>query len=71
MDDDSYKNLYAIGTAPGILHGLPKIHKQEFATKFQYRLILSAYNLASYKILKFLVPSLSSLITNQPTHSIF
>ena len=69
IDDDTYNNLYATGTAPGILYGLPKIHKQDFATKFQYRPILAAYNQASYKISKFLVPILSPLTTNQYTVS--
>ena len=69
IDDDTYNSLYASGTAPGILYGLPKIHKPDFASKFQYRPILAAYNQASYKISKFLVPILCPLTTNQYTVS--
>ena len=67
IDDDTYNSLYATGTAPGILYGLPKIHKEDFATKFQFCPILVAYNQASNKISKFLLPILSPLTTNQYT----
>ena len=62
-----YNSLHVTGSAPGILYGLPKIHKSDFKEKFQYRPILAAYNLASYKIAKYLVPILTPLTSNQYT----
>ena len=47
IEDDTYDNLYATGTAPGILYDLPKIHNQDFANKFQYRPNSAAYNQVS------------------------
>ena len=58
MSDDTYKKLFSSGSGPGILYGLPKIHKVDFAHKFQLRPIFAAYNSASYKLAKFLVPIL-------------
>ena len=40
MSDDTYKELFFSGSGPGILYGLPKIHKVDFAHKFQLRPIL-------------------------------
>ena len=67
LNDSSYNELHASGSGPGILYGKPKSHKSDFSTKFQYRPILAAYNLASYKLAKFLVPLLSPLTSNQYT----
>ena len=62
-----YKTLLATGSAPGILYGLPKIHKHDFNTKFQLRPIFAAYNNPCFKIAKFLVPHLSFLTTSELT----
>ena len=67
LSPNVYSSLYATGSGPGVLYGLPKLHKPDFARKFQYRPILAAYNLASYHICKFLVPILSPLTTNEYT----
>ena len=64
---ETFNKLYATGSAPGILYGLPKIHKPDFATKFQFRPIFAAYNNPSFKLAKFLVPILSSFTTNEYT----
>ena len=64
---ETYSELYASGSGPGVLYGLPKIHKPDFADRFQYRPILAAFKLASYKICKFLVPILAPLTTNEYT----
>ena len=48
LPDETYKKLYATGSGPGILYGLPKTHKANFATKYQLRPIFAAYNAASY-----------------------
>ena len=34
IDDINYRKLYASGTGPGILYGLPKIHKLNFTENF-------------------------------------
>ena len=64
---ETYKNLYVSGSAPGILYGLPKIHKIDFSAKFQMRPIFASYNTATYKLSKFLVPLLNSLTENEFT----
>ncbi|KAG1658491.1 hypothetical protein GQR58_022937 [Nymphon striatum] len=67
ISNDSYRKLFASGTGPGILYGLPKIHKSNFSVNFPFRPIFAAYNTASYNIAKFLVPVLAPLTTNQFT----
>ena len=67
ISDVVYKNLYVSGASPGILYGLPKIHKPDFSGKFQFRPIFSAINTPCYKLAKYLVPLLSDLSTNQFT----
>ena len=49
------------------MYGLPKIHKPDFKNKFQFRPILAAFNTPSFKLAKFLVPTLSPLTTNEFT----
>ena len=65
LDGDTYQKLYASGSGPGILYGKPKIHKTDFSQKFQFRPILAAYNQASYKISKFIVPIISHLTSKR------
>lgn len=67
LSDNVYRSLYCSGSAPGILYGLPKIHKPDFASKFQFRPIFAAYNCPSFKIAKYLVPILAPLTTNNYT----
>ena len=67
ITESQYNSLHVSGSGPGVMYGLPKIHKPNFNQKFQYRPILAAYNLASYKLSKFLVPLLSGLTQNQYT----
>ena len=47
-----------------MLYGLPKIHKPDFKSKFQFRPILAAFNTPSFNL--FLAPTLS-LTTNEFT----
>ena len=58
------KELFASGSFPSILYGLPKIHKPDFSCKFQFRPIFSAYNTPSFKIARALVPVLSHFTRN-------
>ena len=48
------------GSNPAVMYGLPKIHK----ASVPLRPIMAAYNTASYKLAKFLVPILSPFTTN-------
>ena len=67
ISEQVYDQLRPIGSGPGTLYGKPKIHKSDFSIMFQFRPILAAYNLASYKLAKFLVPILKPFTTNQFT----
>ena len=58
------KELFASGSSPGILYGLPKIHKPDFSSKFQFRPIFAAYNIPSFKLARALIPVLSHLTRN-------
>ena len=63
--DDLYKSLNVTGSAPGILYGLPKIHKLNFRELDQFRPIFAAYNAPTYKLSKYLVKSLAPLTINE------
>ena len=63
LDKQTYDWLFASGSQPGILYGLPKIHK--LGTPI--RPILSAIGTFNYNCAKFLVPLLSPLTTNSFT----
>ena len=67
VPDDIYNKLMVTGSAPGILYGLPKIHKKDFNTKFQFRPIFAAYKTPSFNLAKFLVPILNPFTTNEFT----
>ena len=67
ITSDVYNKLRSTGSSPGILYGLPKIHKPDFSSKFQFRPIFAAYKTPSYNLAKYLVPILSPLTTNQYT----
>ena len=67
ISNECYQSLYVRGSGPGVLYGTPKIHKDDFASKFQLRPIFAAYNTASYKISKYLVPILKPLTTGDYT----
>ena len=67
ISNDLYGKLRVTGSGPGILYGLPKIHKPTFEADKLYRPIFAAYNVASYKLSKYLVNVLSPLSTNEFT----
>ena len=67
LPDETYKKLYATGSGPGILYGLPKTHKANFASNHQLSPIFEAYNAASYKLAKFHVPVLAPFTTGEYT----
>ena len=58
-----YNNLFLQGSKPGILYGLPKVHKVNCPA----RPVMSAIGTFNYKLAKFLVPILQPLTGNQYT----
>ena len=58
-----YQDLFPSGSTPGILYGLPKVHK----INCPVRPILSAIGTYNYKLAKFLVPLLQPITSNQFT----
>ena len=64
MTTDQYKKIKAIGSRPGILYGLCKVHKAIIDVCPPFRPVLSAIGTPSYKLAKFLVPKLSSITLN-------
>ena len=59
----TYNELHASGSTPGILYGLPKIHKPNVP----FRPIFRACGTATYALAKFLVPLLSPIAENEFT----
>ena len=60
LPESCFDFLFASGSLPGILYGLPKIHKQNCPI----RPILAATGTFNYNCAKFLVPILNPLTTN-------
>ena len=63
LPESCFDFLFASGSLPGILYGLPKIHKQNCPV----RPILAATGTFNYNCAKFLVPILTPLTTNDFT----
>ena len=63
ISEEVYKSLFASGSVPGILYGLPKIHK----ALVPLRPIFSACGTPAYNLSKFLVPVLAPLTKNEFT----
>ena len=64
---DQYKKMKAVGSRPGFLYGLCKVHKAIVDTCPPFRPILSAIGTPTYKVAKFLVPVLNCLTVNEFT----
>ena len=62
ISDELYK-LAPTGSRPGILYGLPKVHKPYVSL----RPTVSSINSHSFPLVKFLVPLLHPISTNQYT----
>ena len=67
IPENTLKYLSAFGSSPGILYGLPKIHKDDFKDKFQFRPIFAAYNNPCFKLAKFIVSVITPFINNEFT----
>ena len=61
ITENEYKQLYATGSSPNILYGLPKTHKQNYPM----RPIVSSYNAPQYKLSKFVISEISHLADNE------
>ena len=61
INDALYERLAPTGSKPGILYGLPKVHK----ANLPFRPILSAIGTHSYNLSKFLLSLLSPLLTSR------
>ena len=67
IDKSSYKSIKAIGTRPGILYGLGKIHKETRNGLPAFQPILSIIRTPTYKLEKFLLQFLTPSTTNKFT----
>ena len=63
ISDQQYDYLHTSGSKPGILYGLPKVHK----IGAPLRPILSAIGTSGYNIAKFLLPLIKPITINQYT----
>ena len=63
ISKELYSDIFASGTVPGILYGLPKVHK----LLVPLRPIFSACGTPTFKLAKFLVPLLAPLTVNEYT----
>ena len=67
ISEETRISLKPVGTRPGIMYGLCKIHKDIIDNCPPFRLVLSAIYAPTYKLAKFLVPILKSLTSNEYT----
>ena len=67
ISDQDFAKLVPVGSSPGVLYGLCKVHKStpNGDNCPPFRPILSAIGTVSYNLAKFLVPILEPLTTNQ------
>ena len=61
INESEYKQLYVCGSSPGVLYGLPKVHK----VNIPLRPIVSSVNTPQYKLAKFIIPEISILSKNE------
>ena len=67
ITNEVYSALFVSGSGPGILYRLPKIHKSDFFTRFQFRPIFASYSTPSFNLAIFLVPILNPFTCNEYT----
>ena len=60
ISEETRKSLKPVGTRPGTMYGLRKVHKDIIDNFPPFRPIFSASNTPTYKLAKFLVPILKS-----------
>ena len=64
---EQYKDLSLLGSRLGTMYGLAKVHKIVTDSLPTFRPIFSAIGTPTYKLVKFLVPILEHLTTNEYT----
>ena len=64
IDEVTYNKICPVGSKPGVLYGLAKVHKPTKNNLPPFRPILSAIGTPTYNVAKFLVPLLSELTIN-------
>ena len=69
--NDQYQKIKAIRSRPEIFYGLCKVHKVNTDVCLSFRPILLLIGTPSYKLVKFLVPKLSSVMFNEFTAKVF
>ena len=67
ISEETTRSLKPLGTTPGIMCGLCKVHKDIFDNWPLFWHILSAINTPTYKLAKFLVRILKALTSNYYT----
>ena len=67
IDKATYKNIKPVGSRPGVLYGLGKVHKEINNGLPPFRPILSAIGTPTYKLAKFLLQFLTPLTQNEYT----
>ena len=65
ISENEFDKICPLGSRPGILYGLAKVHKPVINNCPSFRPILSAINTPTYKLAKFLVTILTPLTTNK------
>ena len=65
INEDLYNKLHPVGSQPGFLYGLAKVHKRGIDGCPAFRPIFPAIGTPMYKIAKFLVPILKNLTSNE------
>ncbi|XP_078382309.1 uncharacterized protein LOC144664995 [Oculina patagonica] len=63
IDDTTFHKILPGGSSPGVLYGLPKVHK----AGYPYRPIVSSVNTYNYNLASYLVSILQPISTNQHT----
>ena len=71
LSTEQYKKIKAVGSRPGILYGLCKVHKAITDVCSPFTSIFSAIGTPSYELAKFLVPKLSLITFNEFTVKYF
>ena len=67
ISDETRRSLKLIGTKPGMMYGLCKVHNNVVSNCPPFQLISSAINTPTYKLAKFVVAILKSLTSNKYT----
>ena len=65
INEDLYTKLRPVGSQPGVIYGLTKVHEKVIDGCPAFRPILSAIRTPMYKIAKFLVPITKDLTSNK------